>query len=210
LQTKIQFLYPLFLLSKSPRRREILQNANLDFEVAKGGTEPSTEMGELPEDFLIRVVKSKLSVKHFDGEKYITLAADTIVLLENEILGKPKNPAEARQMLGRLSGKTHKVKTGWGLQNCKNGHTLFSIATTQVKFIPFTDKFIQQYVDEKNPLDKAGAYGIQELDPTMVSIKGEYENVVGFPIRQFLTEISQKSQSKYFLKNNKTHLQNFQ
>ena len=205
LPTKIQFLHPLILLSKSPRRREILQKADLEFEIEKGGAEPRPEIGELPKDFLIRVVQSKLSVKKWEEKKAITLAADTIVLLENSILGKPKNKSDAFQMLKNLSGKTHEVKTGWGLRNCQNGYIFYAIATTQVRFIPFTEKFIQQYVEEKNPLDKAGAYGIQEFDAKLYSIKGEYENVVGFPINQFLTEISQKTQSKYFLKNNKIH-----
>ena len=134
------------------------------------------------------------------SDKFITLAADTIVLIDGKILGKPQDYHNATQMLNALSGNQHEVKTSWALKNCMTNFIYHSIATTVVTFEKFSYDWISKYVSSKKPLDKSGAYGIQDIAQKYWKIQGEYENVVGFPIQQFLSFLQTQDLAQHFLK----------
>lgn len=118
------------------------------------------------------------------------VGADTIVVLENEIMGKPKDRREARKMLGRLSGKSHTVYTGFAVIDQPSGKTLTEYEKTRVTFRELEDEEIARYIEADNPLDKAGAYGIQDRSAIFVTgIQGCFYNVVGFPLTRFYSSL---------------------
>lgn len=191
---------PLILLSQSPRRHEILAKSGIDFFPGKGGDEPPPLSNEFAEQYLQRATMAKLQTKEHYNSSSIFLAADTIVLFNHKILRKPMNMDDAKRMLTMLSGNSHEVKTGWVLKNNMHQFIHFAIATTHVFFKKFENKWIEEYVNSGKPLDKAGAYGIQDIPQELWTISGEYENVVGFPIVQFLKTLQRKEIRSRFLK----------
>ena len=181
----------IILASGSPRRKELLQMAGLTFEVKTIPTEESYPTGLSPSDITIHISREKaLAVKNSnsDFEDAIIIAADTIVILDNEILGKPKDREDAIKMLQKLSGRTHEVITGVVILS----YTEFSFSTsTDVTFLNLSLEQITWYVDQYHPFDKAGAYAIQEWIGLVgiQSIKGDYYNVVGLPVSRLLQEL---------------------
>ncbi|MBS1737132.1 MAG: septum formation protein Maf [Bacteroidetes bacterium] len=181
----------IILASGSPRRKELLELAGLNFEVIINSIDESYPAGLSPLEVPIHIAKEKAwAVKNSypDKSKSIIIAADTIVVLNNEIFGKPKDRADAIQMLQKLSGHTHSVITGVCLLS--DGEINF-YSITEVTFLDLTSQQIAWYVDHYNPLDKAGAYAIQEwIGLTGIkSISGDYYNVVGLPVSQLLQEL---------------------
>lgn len=183
--------YDILLASHSPRRRELLEMLNLKFGIADG-----IEVDETyPELLAPEEVPSYLSRKK--GETYaplmaegqLIITADTIVILDGEILGKPESPEHARSMLHKLSGRTHKVVTGVTLSTLHKTST-FSVSTA-VEFAPLSEEVIDYYVDTFKPLDKAGAYGIQEWIGAVGirGIHGSYYNVMGLPVHRLYNEL---------------------
>ena len=175
---------PLIILaSKSPRRRYLLKQAGILFRVIPSSVDEKSIKISAPEIY----VKVLSEVKAKDvAEKYPdkwVIGADTIVLKDNVVLGKPGSRSEARAMLKHLSGQTHKVLTGYAIC-CKNKQRLFSeTVTTDVLFKSLTDEEIEWYIHTQEPFDKAGAYAIQGLGTFLVkSINGSYTNVVGLPV----------------------------
>lgn len=183
-------LPPLILASASPRRAELLRQLDLDFQVIPSvATEvfdeylSPLELCQLNAHRKARVVAKK----HPDA---LVLAADTLVFLANEIMGKPADVAEARRMLGRLQGRTHQVVTGVSLMHLRALCERTFAASTDVTFRPLTAEQINVYLSKMNPLDKAGGYAIQEHGDTIVSeISGSFSNVVGLPIEALKEEI---------------------
>lgn len=181
----------LLLASQSPRRKELLQNLGYKFDVV------SVDCDEVyPEDLEISKIAeflSELKAKSFrnleNGEVLIT--ADTIVATENEVLGKPKNEEDAKQMLRKLSGKTHRVYTGISVKTSEKITTKTDVA--EVKFSEISEDEIHFYIENFKPFDKAGAYGIQEwLGMAKISkIKGSFYTIMGFPTH-LLYEILKK------------------
>jgi septum formation protein len=174
--------YRLVLASQSPRRRELLALLGVDFEVRPANVDESPMAGELPEDYVIRVATDKARAL---AARQAVLAADTAVVLDGELLGKPATADEARSMLRRLSGRPHTVYSGVVLRD-DSGCRVCRVATT-VRFRALGAGEIAAYVGTGEPMDKAGAYGIQGLGGAFVTaIEGSYSNVVGLPLAETL------------------------
>ena len=188
----------LILASSSPRRKQILNQANLSFDVIPGTVDEKLNIGLKPSEFVRHYAKEKsrqISIKHPDK---LVIGADTIVSIKNTIIGKPKNKLESFRTLKKLSGQTHKVFTGVSIQskNKKIDDTFYEV--TQVSFDTLSDKLITYYIDNFNTLDKAGSYGIQDWFSVCIKkIDGCYYNVMGLPIsslyKKLLFHINDKS-----------------
>ncbi|NDD64361.1 MAG: septum formation inhibitor Maf [Acidobacteria bacterium] len=172
----------MILASGSPRRAELLQTAGIEFTVRIGDVDEALLPGETPYEYVSRLATSKATaVAREMGPGVLVLGADTTVVIDDEIAGKPLDEADARRMLHRLSGQWHEVLTGVTLIH--GHHLLVEVETTRVKFALLTAEEIDWYVASGEPMDKAGAYGIQGLASRFVErIEGSYSNVVGLPV----------------------------
>jgi septum formation protein len=179
-------LHPLILASASPRRRDLLRQLGLGFDIIPArNPEPWFRAGDDPLDFARQTARAKAEEVAGRHDQAAVLAADTVVVVEGEVLGKPGDEAEARQMLTRLAGREHEVITGcclcWGQADV---HSVFE-ARTRVWMEDFGPDVIAAYAATGEPLDKAGAYGIQERAGFLVRrIQGSYSNVVGLPLAE--------------------------
>ena len=180
----------LVLASKSPRRSEILKNAGYEFVVRVADADETIPEGTKPEDAVVFLAARKaMAVERADDET--VLGADTIVVLDNRILGKPKDREDAYNMLKNLSGRVHSVFTGVCI--IENGKSMTFSEETQVEFLPLTDKEIYEYIDTNDCYDKAGAYGIQGYASKFIRrINGDYFNVVGLPISAIFEKFLKK------------------
>lgn len=172
----------IILASASPRRRELIENLKIDFEVRTADCEEVTVPGERPEDTVKRLSLTKARcVAELEGDDAVVIGADTVVAINGKILGKPADEDEAAEMLKLLSGRTHRVYTG--LAVIGGGKTVNEYVETEVKFYDLTDNQIKRYIATGEPMDKAGAYGIQKYGSLLVEeIRGDYFNVVGLPV----------------------------
>jgi septum formation protein len=188
-------LFRLILASASPRRRELLAQAGYAFEVEAADVDESLRSGETPSVYVLRLAQEKaraVFAKRFpggtftedserSGEPLIVLGADTTVVLDNEILGKPADAAAARDMLRRLSGRTHQVLTG--IAAATRAGVTSAVESTGVTFSEIPENELDGYCATAEPLDKAGAYGIQGYAARWIPrIDGDYFNVMGLPI----------------------------
>lgn len=170
----------LVLASASPRRRELLLNAGIAFSVRPAEVDESALPGEDPVAHVRRLASAKANAVSASPSDLV-LGADTIVSLDGAILGKPSSHSEAKLMLKILSGKTHEVHTGICLRF--GVRSLVDVASTRVTFLPLDEEDIDEYVRSGEPMDKAGAYGIQGIASRFVkSVEGCYFNVVGLPV----------------------------
>ena len=170
----------IILASKSPRRREILEMFFKDFRIVSSGAEERSDFKD-PVKYAVDVAKRK-AWEVYEREEGTIIGADTIVVLNGKILGKPRDEEEAILMLKALSGKVHDVITGYCIIH--EGREISNAVTTKVKFRDLNEEEIKAYVKTGEPLDKAGAYGIQGKGALLVErIEGDYYNVMGFPIR---------------------------
>ncbi len=173
----------LILASASPRRREILTEAGLKFTVKPSPYEEEFFDRLSPEVLALTLSAHKAAPVARDHPEAVVLAADTMVVLDDVVMGKPENEAHATQMLSALSGHTHMVVTGFTVQCEAEGKTVSQAVSTSVKFKDLTQEEIAAYVATGEPLDKAGAYGIQGKGTSLVEgIEGDYLNVVGLPL----------------------------
>lgn len=183
----------VILASASPRRRELLEQIGMDFQICYSQAEEI-----ISEKEPISVVQSLSSLKakdvagRMDSEEALIIGADTIVAIQGEILGKPRDEKTAAAMLWKLQGKMHQVYTGVTLihmtENNVQSHTFSE--KTKVAFYPMTMEEISCYVSTKEPMDKAGAYGIQGRGAVYIKeIQGDYNNVVGLPLARMYQEI---------------------
>lgn len=172
------------LASGSPRRKELLGRFISDFEIITDNSEEIVIQGELPQDTVRRLAMQKAyNVKEKVESPSIILAADTVVSIDNKILGKPCNKEEAFLMLEKLSGKYHQVYTGFAVIDIETENEISDFECTKVKFRELTKDEILAYIESGEPMDKAGAYGIQELGALFIEgIEGDYFNVVGLPL----------------------------
>lgn len=178
---------PIFLASKSPRRRKLLKQLNLKFKSFSVDMDEKIHKNELPNKAVLRLSKEKLDLAKLKVKSGIIITADTIVVLNKTILGKPINKKDAFRILKLLSGNTHIVYTGYSIFNFSNGKTISEYEKTEVTFRELADDEIKEYINGGSPMDKAGAYGIQD-DFGAVFIKkinGCYYNVVGLPLAKF-------------------------
>lgn len=182
---------PLILASASPRRREMLAVLGLDFVVEAAGVNEQVLPGEEPQAFVVRVARDKALLVGDRHPGVWVLAADTVVVLAGDILGKPLDAEDAVLMLERLSGREHAVWTGFCLYQSGLGAPHCRTVRTEVRFAELTDPVIRAYVGSGDPLDKAGGYGIQSFGGFMVAdIRGSYSNVVGLPLAEVLAEMT--------------------
>jgi septum formation protein len=183
-------LPPLILASASPRRAELLRQLNLDFQIVPGGAAEILDAQLSPWELCQLNAHRKARVIAKKRPDALVLGADTLVFLGDEIMGKPADAAEARRMLARLQGRTHQVVTGVSLIHLRAYRERTFAVSTDVTFHPLTAEQINDYLSKTNPLDKAGAYAIQEHGDTIVSeISGSFSNVVGLPVEELAGEI---------------------
>ena len=181
---------PIILASESPRRKQLLDQINLTCTVIPSGLLEDKHDGQAPEEYAAELAAAKAAAvaeKHPDA---LVIGADTIVILENEILGKPTDRDDAFLILSKLSGRTHTVITGVSIQSKKHSISDNLFEETQVSFKKISDFDIYTYIDTYQPFDKAGSYGIQDYSSIFVEkINGSYDNVVGFPLSKFNNEL---------------------
>lgn len=180
----------LILASASPRRRQLLKEAGLKFEAVKS---------EFDENNNANLSPIKLVLNHAIGKarnvlpkytKGVIIGADTVVVLGDEIIGKPKDKLDARKILKKLSGKTHKVITGFALIDAKSKNMISKTVVTKVTFKKLGDAQISDYLNNSEYLDKAGAYAFQgEAKKFIERIIGSESNVIGLPMKEFLSEL---------------------
>ncbi len=183
--------YEIVLASNSPRRKELLQRMGVNFKVRTlFGIDESYPDSLRGEDIVCYISRNKAKAYQSSmAPNELLITADTIVYVDGEVMGKPKNAEQAKEMLHKLSGKTHQVITGVTIVTAKRTEN-FGV-TSQVKFTNITDDEINFYVDNYLPFDKAGAYGIQEWIGIVAveEIKGSYFNVVGLPVQRLYQKL---------------------
>lgn len=178
----------IILASSSPRRKELLKTAGLEFEIHVKDVDESVPEGTPPAEAAKMTAAKKAAAIASEYENGIVIGADTIVVANGKILGKPKNEADAAEMLKMLSGIEHEVITGVCIV-CDGVSQSFA-QISKVKFYDLTDEEISAYVASGEPMDKAGSYGIQGLGCTLVErIEGDYFNIVGLPVAEVCRKI---------------------
>jgi len=180
----------LILASTSPRRRELLSRIGVSFTVVPSNTPEEVRAGETPQEYALRVAGEKaLDVARKHPGAWV-LGADTIVAIDGEVLGKPRDDADGQRMLRRLSGRTHQVMTAFVLVDGGGQVRTQQIVISQVTFKPLSDLQIRQYLATGEPFDKAGAYAVQGRGASLVErVEGSYTNVVGLPIDEVLAAL---------------------
>ena len=174
----------IILASESPRRRELLKSTGLSFEVASSDIEEDLGLGLLPHELAQHLSVEKASSVAGGYPDAVIIAADTFIVHEDSLLGKPHTSDEARRMLRALSGRERSVITGFTILDTKSGRMLSESVETTVWFKELSEEQIEEYVETGEPLDKAGAYAIQEQGAALVKkIEGDYQNVVGLPLK---------------------------
>ena len=179
----------IILASASPRRKEILERADLKFDVMPSDAQEITTK-TAPNEVVMELASIKAKDIYKKSEKQsMIVGADTVVAYQGQILGKPTDKADAKRMLTMLSGQTHEVYTGVCV--IEDGKTKTFYEETKVTFYEISDEQINHYIKTGEPMDKAGSYGIQGKAAVFIKgIEGDYYNVVGFPIARFLQEIT--------------------
>lgn len=173
----------LILASISPRRENLLRMIGFDFEVVNSQVDEQSEVYTIPEVHVLELAQKKaLKVaEKIDGG--LIIGADTVVVLNNQILGKPKDAKQAKEILQQLSGKTHEVYTGFAIVEKPSGEMLSEFEKTLVSFRQLADEEIDRYIQSGSPFDKAGGYGIQDQGALFVQkIDGCFYNVMGLPV----------------------------
>jgi septum formation protein len=182
----------IILASQSPRRKQLLEWAEIDFEIMVANTDESFTADMPINDVPINIAreKAKAIAGRLSNNTKPILAADTIVVINNEIIGKPQNKEEAILFLSKLSGNIHQVITGVVILNGENEISFADI--TEVEFHSLTQQQIEFYIDKYKPYDKAGAYAIQEWIGVVgiKNIKGDFYNVMGLPVSRVVQELA--------------------
>ncbi len=181
----------MILASKSPRRKEILEGFGFKLEILTSSIEEVSDEEGLLEQIMDISRKKSLEISKIKKESYV-LSADTVVVLDGHILGKPKDEDEAFYMLNSLSARQHKVLTAYTIMNSQKGIDFTSYDSTEVCFKELTEEEIRWYISTGEPMDKAGAYGIQGKGAVLIKkIEGDFFNVMGFPISKFYDDLKQ-------------------
>jgi septum formation protein len=173
----------IILASASPRRKEILEKTGLKFRVDESDYEENMDIGLKPRELAICHAVGKAKVVASRYKNALIISADTIVVLKNRVFGKPRNRSEARDMLKALSGKVHTVITGYAILDSSTGKMLSQTVESRVFFKRLNEEEIDSYIKSGEPVDKAGAYGVQGLGAVIVKkIDGDFFNVMGLPL----------------------------
>ncbi len=190
----------IILASNSPRRRELLENVGLKFEIIPDNTPEPMDGSLSPWETVMSLAKFKGDnvAKLVEGDALI-ISADTVVAVDNKILGKPENTDDAFEMLSRLSGKVHHVYTGVYVREISNKKSAIFYEKTEVCFKNLDINEIKDYINTGEPMDKAGSYGIQNFGSLFVEkINGDYFNVVGLPICRLGKELKENFDIEFF------------
>lgn len=180
---------PLILASASPRRKSLLEELGISFTVLVADIDEEPGHEERPEAFVKRLAEEKALAISLHNRTSWILAADTVVVLDDAILNKPANREEALAMLLHLSGRCHYVLTGFCLRQEETKKQVVNLVRTEVEFLPLSRAICESYIDTGEPMDKAGAYGIQGQGGCLVKrIDGSYSNVVGLPLAEVTKE----------------------
>ena len=183
--------YKIILASNSPRRKELLAGLGIDFEVKVISGIDESYPDNIPVEKVAEYIASQKAIPYYSMilSNELVITADTVVVCDDEIFGKPNNDDDAYRMLRQLSGKTHHVITGVCMTS-KEKQRIFSV-TTEVSFKELSDEEINYYIKHEHPMDKAGAYGIQEWIGYIgcVGLKGSYYNVMGLPVQRIYEEL---------------------
>ena len=180
----------LILASASPRRKSLLQELGLDFEIIEAQVEETPAARESPQEFVLRAACDKAADVSRENVASWVLGADTVVVHAGRILGKPRGAKEAFGVLQNLAGNSHLVLTGFCVMNGIEKISVSRVVSTEVSFYPFSRDIAAAYVATGEPLDKAGAYGIQGSGGFLVEkINGSYSNVVGLPLVEVIEEL---------------------
>lgn len=178
----------LILASSSPRRKQLLENLHLSFHVESSEVDETFDPALSPDEIVMELANRKAKAVFEGSPASFVIGADTIVVADGLVLGKPKDGQEAFDMLKKLSGKQHDVYTGVSIVSSHYSNQFFE--KTKVFFWELTDEEIEAYVQTGEPLDKAGAYGIQDLGSVLVKkIIGDYFTVVGLPVSRTIREL---------------------
>ncbi|MBN1255172.1 MAG: septum formation protein Maf [Deltaproteobacteria bacterium] len=182
----------LILASSSPRRRDLLCTLGLTFTIIPAAVKEVPTLHEAPRDFALRVAEKKaLAIGNQYPDAWV-IGADTVVAVEDEILGKPRDREDAKRMLQRLSNKEHVVITGYVLMTVAEEKTIRGVEETRVKIAALEEEEIAWYINTGEPFDKAGGYAIQGQGAFMVEwIDGSYTNVVGLPLCQITKHLKE-------------------
>ena len=181
----------IILASASPRRKELLTLAGIEYDVIVSQCEETLPDGITPDKAVEELARQKAEEVFSRNSDALIIAADTVVALGNTILGKPKDEEDAFNMLSSLSGRRHTVFTGVCIRT-KDKTDIFHVAT-EVEFYDLTEKEIRDYIATKEPMDKAGAYGIQGKGFVLVKgIHGDYFNVVGLPLAETVRHLNKQ------------------
>ena len=176
----------LILASSSPRRAAYLKELGIEFRKIAPDVDETLRRGESPRAYVRRLALEKASAVAERHPKSWVVGADTTVVLDNAVVGKPRDPADARKMLRRLSGRPHRVLSGIALVRAETSAAESAVSSTRVFIRPLSETEIRWYVATGEPLDKAGAYGAQGKGGLLVSrVEGSFSNVVGFPLEKF-------------------------
>ena len=173
----------IILASSSPRRRELLASINVKFDVMPSNIPEVRQQGEAPEEYVARLSREKAEAIASRHRDRWVVAADTTVLLGDELLEKPADGADAARMLATIAGRTHIVYSGVTLRRFDSGYRDTGVSESEVRMLPLSSRDIEWYVQTGEPLDKAGAYAVQGIGAMFIdSIHGSYTNVVGLPL----------------------------
>lgn len=172
----------IILASKSPRRQALMGMLGVDFSIMTEDIDETMSPDRTPDEEVARLSREKAqAVCQTVSEQDVIISADTVVVLDGQVMGKPKDRADALRMLRALSGRTHQVLTGMTVR--RGAQALTRVVTTEISFRDLTDREIMTYIETGEPLDKAGAYGIQEGAALFVSrLEGDFYNVMGLPV----------------------------
>ena len=194
----------IVLASSSPRRKAFLERYDLEFRILTGALDEKVNEGEQPIEYAARTAREKAEcILDQCTKEEIVISADTIVIFENKILGKPRSSSDSFEMIKQLNGNTHEVITSYFVYNCENAGVIQRNTSTKVSFIRQPENLLKSYADSNEPLDKAGAYSIQGVGTFLVkSIIGSYNNVVGLPIELLLKDLIE---NRYLLIANSTN-----
>ena len=191
----------IVLASASPRRRELLAQLGLSFAVVPSNADESVLPGESPEEHVTRLSRDKaMEVAHRDEQQARWfIGSDTVVVRDDQILGKPADHEAARNMLSSLSGRSHRVVSGYAVFDKRSGNTVSGAVITRVFFKHLTDTEIEGYIATGEPFDKAGAYAIQGIGSFMIpAIEGSYTNVVGLPLCEVIAALEELGATRLF------------
>jgi len=180
----------LILASASPRRRELLDGIGLDFEIIPSGVDEELREGESPREHVMRLAREKAFAVSRENPHSWVLGADTEVVIDGDVLGKPVTPEDAREMLNRLIGRMHLVITGFSIAGGNAGVNMGDAVESQVFFREMSRDEIEWYIKTGEPYDKAGGYAIQGKGALFVKeIRGSHTNVIGLPLCEVLSAL---------------------